>query len=58
MEGTQRVDMQTDSLGRPLKDEERGSLPQVGTKFFIEGIEYKVTYVNEGKRRFSATPTQ
>jgi hypothetical protein len=57
MEGTQRVDMQTDALGSP-KEEEKPPLPQIGTKFYIEGIEYKVTYVNEGKRRFSSTPTQ
>ena len=56
-EGERNVE-QTDALGRPMREEERTSLPQVGIKFYVEGVEYKVTYVNEGKRRFSATPTQ
>jgi len=58
MEGTERINTQTDSLGRPIREEEKTQLPQVGTKFFIEGIEFKVTYVNEGKKRISAVPTQ
>lgn len=58
MDGTERDVDQTDALGRPMRVEEKTPLPQVGIKFYVEGIEYKVTYVNEGKRRFSATPTQ
>lgn len=56
-EGERNVE-QTDALGRPMREEEKTPLPQVGIKFYVEGVEYKVTYVNEGKRRFSATPTQ
>jgi len=41
-----------------MRVEEKTPLPQVGIKFYVEGVEYKVIYVNEGKRRFSATPTQ
>jgi len=58
MDGRERDVMQTDSLGRPIREEEKTPLPQVGIKFYVEGVEYKVTYVNEGKRRFSATPTR
>ena len=28
----------------------------VGKKFMVEGHEYKVVYVNEGKRRFTCVP--
>ena len=31
-------------------------LPLKGTKFMIMGQEYIVTYVNEGKKRFTAEP--
>lgn len=31
-------------------------LPNTGTIFSINGVMYKVTYVNEGKVRFSASP--
>jgi hypothetical protein len=31
-------------------------LPSIGTIFSIAGNIYKVTYVNEGKNRFSASP--
>ncbi len=31
-------------------------LPVIGTKFMIMGQEYKVCYINEGKKRFSAVP--
>ena len=31
-------------------------LPQMGTKFMINGQEYKVCYINHGKKRFSAEP--
>ena len=58
MDGGERNAFQTDSLGRPMRVEEKTPLPQVGIKFYVEGVEYKVIYVNEGKRRFSATPTQ
>lgn len=30
-------------------------LPSTGTVFSISGVMYKVTYVNEGKNRFSAS---
>ena len=33
-------------------------LPQKGTKFMIMGQEYIVTYVNEGKNRFTAEPCE
>jgi len=56
MEETGRDDVRVDSLGRPTEGKEKEPLPQVGTKFFIEGVLYKVIYVNEGKRRFSASP--
>lgn len=28
-------------------------LPAIGTKFMVDGHEYKVVYINEGKGRFS-----
>lgn len=31
-------------------------LPDTGTIFSINGVMYKVTYVNTGKTRFSASP--
>ena len=31
-------------------------LPKMGTKFMIEGHEYKVVWLNPGKNRFSAEP--
>lgn len=31
-------------------------LPPMGSKFMIAGNSYKVTYINEGKHRFSAEP--
>lgn len=31
-------------------------LPDTGTVFSINGVMYKVTYVNTGKTRFSASP--
>jgi len=31
-------------------------LPSTGTVFSINGVMYKVSYVNEGKNRFSANP--
>jgi len=38
--------------------EKRGeiSLPEVGTEFSISGQIFKVTYVNEGKKRLSVEP--
>jgi hypothetical protein len=35
-----------------------GSVPilPVGKKFMVEGHEYKVVYVNEGKKRFTCIP--
>lgn len=55
MEGNERTNESVDSLGRPVK-KEKTPLPEVGTRFFIDGVEYKITYVNEGKSRFSAIP--
>lgn len=31
-------------------------LPEIGTKFMINGQEYRVVYRNEGKGRFSSEP--
>jgi len=40
------------------KKEKEIKLPLLGTKFMIMGQEYVVTYVNEGKKRFTAEPCQ
>jgi len=40
------------------KEKEKPKLPKIGTKFMIEGQEYKVVYINEGKNRFSAEPCE
>ncbi len=31
-------------------------LPEMGKKFMLDGQEYIVCYINEGKKRFSAEP--
>lgn len=31
-------------------------LPKMGAKFMLDGHEYKVIYINEGKHRFSCEP--
>lgn len=31
-------------------------LPPIGTKFMVNGEEYKVVYINEGKKRFTSSP--
>jgi hypothetical protein len=31
-------------------------LPPIGTKFMVNGEEYKVVYINIGKKRFTSTP--
>lgn len=31
-------------------------IPPVGTIFMLDGNEYRVCYINEGKRRFSVEP--
>ena len=36
------------------KKHDKVILPNIGTKFMVNGINYKVTYTNEGKKRFSA----
>ncbi len=33
-------------------------LPNIGTIFSINGVMYKVVYVNNGKDRFSASPVR
>jgi len=33
-------------------------LPEIGTKFLVNGVSYKVCYINEGKQRFSAEPCE
>jgi len=40
------------------KEKEKPKLPKIGTKFMVEGQEYKVVYINEGKNRFSAEPCE
>jgi len=40
----------------PAEFDKKTGLPQVGTRFMIEGNSFKVVYVNEGKKRFSASP--
>lgn len=43
-----------------LQDEEEKSipwLPELGTTFILGEREYKVTYINQGKYRFSCEPT-
>lgn len=42
----------------PVKEKEKPKLPKMGTKFMVEGQEYKVVYINEGKNRFSAEPCE
>ena len=39
-------------------EKEETPLPQVGTEFKIGNFTYRVTYVNEGKGRFTATPIE
>jgi len=38
--------------GNPIK--EPVPLPEIGKRFYIDGQLYKVTYVNIGRKRFSA----
>jgi hypothetical protein len=38
--------------------QEKPKLPVIGKKFMVEGVEYEVIYVNDGKHRFSAQPCQ
>jgi len=33
-------------------------LPEVGTKFMVNGNEYEVVYINEGRKRFTAVPCE
>jgi hypothetical protein len=40
------------------KNKEDMKLPPLKTKFMIMGQEYIVTYVNEGKKRFTAEPCE
>lgn len=44
----EQVEVAGDASGIPL--------PEIGTTFMIDGNEFRVCYVNEGKRRFSAEP--
>jgi hypothetical protein len=41
---------------RPMGAPILGKLPNVGVRFLVGRVWYKVTYVNEGKRRFSSEP--
>jgi len=38
------------------KEKQETPLPSIGDKFMLNGHEYKVVYINEGKRRFSCVP--
>jgi len=40
--------------GASIPETEGESLPEIGKRFYIDGTLYKVTYVNHGKKRFSA----
>jgi len=40
------------------KKEKEIVLPKKGIKFMIMGQEYVVTYVNEGKKRFTSEPCE
>jgi len=40
--------------GASIPKTEEVSLPEIGKRFYIDGTLYKVTYVNYGKKRFSA----
>jgi hypothetical protein len=40
------------------KKQQEMKLPPLGTKFMIMGQEYIVTYVNDGKKRFTAEPCE
>ena len=60
-EGTKLANKLIDSMTgmNPIpKKKEKIVLPKIGTKFMIEGKEYKVNYINEGKARFTAIPCQ
>ena len=50
--------MEKDPIILDPKDEKENKpkLPEIGTRFNIQGQSYKVVYVNEGKNRFSAEP--
>ena len=54
MEETFVVDGKEEKID--TKKEKEIKLPLIGTKFMIMGQEYVVTYVNEGKNRFTAEP--
>ncbi len=47
-----------------LKDEdtkikkETNPLPEIGTRFMVNGINYMVCYVNKGQNRFSSEPCE
>lgn len=47
-------DLTVETLEKDKKEE--GILPPIGTKFMVSGKEYKVVYLNPGKKRFSAIP--
>ena len=36
--------------------DEKPKLPEIGTKFMVDGQEYEVVYLNVGKSRFTAAP--
>lgn len=50
--------MEDKPIVEQVKESKETSLPNVlvGTKFKIGDFEYKVTYINYGKKRFSCEP--
>lgn len=44
------------TVEKPVKEEKSDELPPVGTKFMVSGKEYQVSYINEGKKRFTSVP--
>jgi len=51
--------MNDDKEERVMKSngkEEDAKLPEVGTKFMVNGQEYEVVYLNLGKKRFTSVP--
>jgi len=43
-------------LASATQTKEEPKLPAHGTKFMINGQEYEVVYINEGKHRFTSVP--
>ena len=44
------------SLLKDINKKKEIELPEIGTKFMVNEQEYKVIFINKGKRRFTCEP--